>query len=229
MSNDTYQAFLESEVTRLTSAARKTWIVGLVIAVILGVYFSFILTMVKTFTEPEVAAGMLAKNIKDNYPAFMEVAEESLAQQSEILAEEMSATFQQVVPELREAAEAQLEATYMETIPYMNQEFQKTIASYIRLHRHEILQLAEQGKSIELADTFIQGVMEEFGTLLNERMAENFDGRDLSYVRENTYVVLEAIDNYLALLLETDKKEMTRGQELHVEILSTLSHLVTAD
>jgi len=225
MTDENYASFLESETARMSKAARTTWIVGGIIIVFLFLYFSFILTMAKTFTEPENAAFLVADNVKTNFPSFMETTEALIAERSVYLAEDLSSTFIASVPTLREEAEAQMDLAHTEMIPFVSDEFQEMLTAYIMQHSAEIRILAEEGGS-EFTDEFVAGVMDEFGNYMNEQMEESFFGRDLNFVKDNTLIALQAMNAYLDELMALDPSEMNRIQALQKQLLATITRKV---
>ena len=223
MSNEQHAEFIASETKRMQKATKTTWIVGVVVVVFLSGYFSFILTMVRTFLEPEVAAIMVARNVKSNFPTYMEEAENMLAAQSVVMAEEMSDTIISVFPDIRIQAQAHLERTHKDIIPYMSHEFQGVIADYIRANREKIEMVASNNHSPEFTQMFVDDIMNQFGVLLNQAMAEEFDGKDLKYFLENSLMAMETMSDYLDLLIETDPENMSRTMKLHKQLLATIT------
>ena len=226
MSEENYQSFLESETSRMNKATRTTWIAGGVILLFLIGYFSFILTMVKTFTEPENAAFLVADNVKTNFPSFIETTEAVLAERSVYLADDLSSTFLNSVPMLREEAQAQIDLSYTEMIPHVSGEFQLILTNYIEDHKSEIKVLAEQGDSEAFTEAFVAEVMNEFGAYMDDYRAESFDGRDLKFIQENTLVGLQAMNVYLGELMTMPADELTRIQSLQKNLLAAVTRRV---
>jgi len=224
--NDNYASFLESETARMQKAARSTWIVGGVIIAALVLYFSFIMTMVKTFIEPENAAFLVADSVKSNFPSFMETTEELMAERSIYLAEDLSSAFLSAVPKLREEAEAQLDLAHTEMVPYLSKEFQSILTSYIRDHEEEIRLLAQQDENSALNEAFVAEVMDQFAAYMNTKMNEN-TGRDLYFIKENTLLALQAMNAYLDELLITDPAQLNRIQSLQKKLLATITRKLT--
>lgn len=226
MSEKDYTSFLEIEIVRIKKRTQTTYIATAVILLFLIGYLSLILTMVKTFTQPENAAFLVADNVRANFPAFMDSTEELLAARSVSLAEGLSQRFLSTVPRLREEAQKQMDLTHTERIPLISEEFQEILTQYIRENEASIQLLAEQGSNQALAENFVNGVMQDFNEYLNEAMSEHFEGRDLGYMKEHSLFALQAMDQHLTELLESDPAELDRSQQLQKKILATIARRV---
>lgn len=225
--NDTdYSSFITEETARMKKAARTTWIAGGIILLVLLGYFSFILTMVKTFTKPENAAYLVADSVKTNFPSFMETTEELLAERSIYLANDISGTFIESIPQLREEAEVQIEYAHTDMIPHVSKEFQTILVDYIRDNEEEIRLLAEHDTGAGFNEAFIDELMGLFSAHMNDYMEQNFDGRNLAFIQENTLIGLQSMNTYLDELIAMPAEEMSRIQTLQKQLLASVTRRV---
>lgn len=182
--------------------------------------------MVKAFTKPENAAFLVADSVKSNFPSFIETTEELLAERSIYLANDLSSTFLQSVPQLREEAQAQIEYAYTDMVPHVSREFQTILDDYIRENEEEIRLLAEQDTSEGFTEAFVAELMDLFTFYMNGYMKENFDGRDLQFVQENTLIGMQTMNTYLDELMAMTPDEMSRIQSLQKDLLTTVTRRV---
>ena len=218
-----YKHFLRAEIKRIEKATRTMWITGAILIVLIIAYMSFVLTMVRTFTEPNNAAFIVSDAIEQNFPEFISSTEELLGIQAVVLAEESSRSFIQAVPKIREEAERQISYAHTDMIPHLSVEFQSMLTDYIQTNMNSVELLAEEARNTEAADAFVSELMIQFGAYLDVQLVESYDGRGLDYFMENSLLALQAMDSYLSELTRTSPEEMSHKQMLQYKILASLA------
>ncbi len=217
-------AFLEQETRRLQSSTRNTWIVGILFALFLLFYMSYVLKMISTILDAENAAFLITDHVKENTPKFLEETERALVMKAPELADEMSRVFIQTIPQLRKVAQDQIDTAIEEMIPFLSREYEEVLTSYIKSHGGELRELTAVESPQEFADNFTKGLVLLFGEELNKYLRKEYGGRDLNFFKENSVLSLQAMNEHLEELLAEELDGMDRYERLQRRLLAIITH-----
>lgn len=222
---DRHESFLLEEARRLRRSARITWIVGTAFALFLIGYLSAIFFMVRTFFDADNAALLIASTIRENAPQVIADTEVALASRAPFLARQMTLTFLEAIPQLRETAIAQIDLAHQEMIPTLSREFQDVIRLYIRDHAEELRAITATSSPDVFAEEFTSELMASLAVELEAALQEQYDGRDFGYFKENSLLALQAMSEHLDGLVAGDTR-MTRRERLQRRLLAAVTRRV---
>ena len=223
MENQDYETFVKEEIEKIEKETKFIWGSGVLIMVLVIGYLFFLFQMTAFITKPENAAILVANSVKDNLPEFLDQTEQTLTHRAPIIARETSDTFLEMIPRLREAAETQIDFTHKEMIPQLSWEFQQILSNYIRDHEKEIRTFAAQDHRGDFPKNFVEELMGQFGQYLDQEMSEKYGGRDMDYLKENSLLALQAMNEFLVDLKETPSSGLERKERLQRKILATVT------
>ncbi len=222
--NNDIANFLDDEIIRIQKTTRKTWIAGVLIGIFMILYMNFILTMTRTFFDAENAALLISSYVQESAPEFLDETEKALKIKAPVVANQLSQTFLKIIPELRETAEFHLDYAANEMIPYISWEFQNIITEYIESNSESLKLLAENTDSKLFTETFISEVLDLFAQRLEVTMKDQYDGRDYIFVKDNSVLAVQAMNEYLEDLIDTNIDKLDRKSRLERKILATLTN-----
>jgi len=219
--------FMRSEIERTRKGIGTTYIFGGIVAILIALYMTFILNMLKEATNGQFLAIAVRQQIEAAAPEMISSGEEALAAEAAVLANNLSNRFLEIIPELAQTGKESIDATYSEVIPYVADEVSAIVRDYIRFNEAEIREFADSHSIEQFAREFTRQVMDEFATQMDKRMKETTGGEGLAYFNDNLLVSLQAMDGTLEELLETPADQLTRRERLQRRILARLVTTVT--
>jgi len=219
--------FMRSEIERTQKGVGQTYLFGIIIAVLIAGYMTFVLSMVRQATNGEFLAIAVRQQIEAAAPEMIASGEESLGAQAAVFANDLSDRFLEIVPEIAQVGKESIDSAYQDGVPYISEEFSEMVRLYIRANEAEIREFADTHDSKEFAQEFTREMMDEFARQMDTRMEEATDGEGLAYFNENLATSLLAIDTTLDELLAKSPDELTRRERLQRRILARLVLTVT--
>lgn len=223
MENQEYETFLKEEISKIEKETKFIWGSGILLLVFVIGYLFFLFQMTAFITKPENAAILVANSVKENLPEFINQTEQTLNHRAPIIARETSDTFLEMIPRLRETAEVQIDFTHKEMIPQLSWEFQQILSNYIRDHEKEIRAFAGKDSRGDFPQNFVDELMGQFGEYLDDEMAESYGGRDLEYLKENSLLALQSMNEFLVELKDSPPNSLERKERLQRKILATIT------
>ncbi|MGF1451013.1 MAG: hypothetical protein ACFB21_02930 [Opitutales bacterium] len=215
--------FLQDEIKKAKRGVTMTYSFGLIVCLILGGYMAWALyNLNQTVLDPEQLAMFIGDSAEEQVPGLVSELENYLIDTADDQAEELSNRFLELAPQIFAAARNQIDATYQEDLPLISAEFSTIIREYLRENEEALKAFAEANSNEEFAEFFISELMAELETQLNAWMAEEFEGRDLSYVQENIRLAMMAMNEKLEELIEKPVEELTRQERMQRRILAHL-------
>lgn len=207
------------ETARNRKAARMTWILGLVFVAILTAYMTGLLYLVRGILEPTTAARMIAQKVEADIPALMRDLEQQLRHEATPLANEFSRQIMSCMPQVRLAAQDQIDRTYQEWLPVMRDEMAQAIHSYVVAHRKDLEALYAAQKEPGFAKVFVDDLTAQIVAELNRHLRENGSQHDLVYVHDVSLNVMKDINRQLTMLMTRKAEEMTRSERLQRRLI----------
>lgn len=215
-------AFVNEEIKRTRRGVSLTYTYGIVASVIIAIYMGWVLMQINTALEPSMLSGLTAEFAKDNIPQFIEESKNSLLERAPKDADNISKQFLNLVPQYREEGEQLLDRTHQEMVPFISQEMQTYIKTYVDTNADALKQFAEENENEGYAAVFVESMIEELDTQLNRHLALEYEGRSLDYFHENLTLSLLAMDETLDELVNADVADMDRRQLLRRRLLARL-------
>ena len=219
---ESIEQFLREEIEKTERARRIISYGGGAFVLFLIGYFSFMLFMVTTFLDPENAAYAISSQVEATVPKFLSDTQQALVAKAPVLAEEVTAMFFRVIPELRKVAETQIDFTHQDMIPQLSDGFSAIISNYVKDNSQTLKAFADDHDTEAFAEFFTSELLNSFGKYLDQEMRSEFEGRDMSYFTENSLVALQAMNAHLSDLIAADASELDRKSRLQRRILSAV-------
>lgn len=225
MSEDENQkliAFVEEQANKARRGVTTTYLLGIVAAVIIGGYLSFILYMEQTFLNPQNLAYLIRLEAEAGMPQLIRDTEDAIVEKARSGAQSLSDEFIELVPRINAAGKEQIDIAHKEQIPFLSDEFSLIVEEYINLNGEELATFAEAHSSQEFANHFTKEMMAELHRQLDARMAEEYGGRGVAYFKENIMDAIVAMDYTVSDLLTKDPNDMNRRERLQRRLLARL-------
>ncbi|MDX2111512.1 MAG: hypothetical protein SFY80_14875 [Verrucomicrobiota bacterium] len=227
--NQDYEAFLRDEVSQINRSNRQALFLGAIFAVALIVYMTVILNMIRGFLDPELITNNIAVQIEKQTPVFIADAELNLKLQAPAVAESLSLTFLRAIPALRAEAEQQIDLCHKEMIPHLSLELQEIIRTYILENKDELKAFVDAHRADpDFANQFTSDMLAELGTQLDATMKIDFEGRDITYFKENVMAGLLALNTHLDTLATPNPEKLDYRLRLQRKILASLINKLTS-
>lgn len=220
--------FMRAEISRTRNGVGQTYLYGTIAAVLVAAYMTFILVMVKEATNGTFLAAAVRVQVEEAVPEMIRSGEFALADKAKLTANRVSNEFKRLVPRFIETGKEKIDMAYEDQIPYLSEEFQDMVKSYIQSHRTELAEFADQHDSEEFAEEFTRQMMAEFALQIDARMKEATGGDGLAYFNENLLQSLVAMDTTLDELVNTPEADLSQRQRLQRRILARMVLHVTA-
>ncbi|MEO0794174.1 MAG: hypothetical protein AAFX93_03375 [Verrucomicrobiota bacterium] len=220
--------FMRSEIARTRKGVSQTYLLGIIVAVLVAGYMTFILSMVRQATDGQFLASAVRMQVEAAVPEMIDSGEQALAQKATGMAETMSRRFMEGVPKLVNQGKAQIDETHEVIIPYLSNEFSEVVRLYVLSNQEELTAFADQHNSQEFATEFTDQMMTEFAVQIDARMSDATDGEGLAYFNENLLTSLVAMDTKLDELVSKPVDELTQRERLQRRILARLVSSVTS-
>ncbi|WP_309399015.1 hypothetical protein [Cerasicoccus maritimus] len=219
--------FMREEISRTRKGVGQTYIFGIIAAVIVAGYMSFILTMVKEATDGEFLAIAVRQQVEAAVPEMIRNGEATLADNAPIAAKKLSNRFLKLVPELAATGKEQIDMSHEEIIPFLSDDFSQRMVEYINSHQEALREFAAQNDSEAFAEEFTRQMMTELKLNIDAEM-KDATGAGLDYFNENLLQSLVAMDTKLEELINTPESELTQRDRLQRRILARMVLHVTA-
>jgi len=220
--------FMRAEIARTRKGVGQTYLFGIIAAVLVAGYMTFILVMVKQATDGSFLATAVRVQVEEAVPDMIKSGELALAEKASTTANRISHEFMALVPRLINTGKQKIDLAYEDQIPYLSEEFSDMVKSYIKANEAELKEFAAQHDSEEFAKEFTRQMMDEFAVQIDARMKDATGGEGLSYFNESLLQSLIAMDTTLDELINTPEAQLTQRQRLQRRILARMVLHVTA-
>jgi len=216
--------FLEQEVARLGKKTRLTWIGGIGVLVVLVVYMSGVLGLVRGMLEPRMLARMIALHVEESMPTVLYETEQGIEKQAPVVANAISEQIMQAIPRVREEAEKQIDLACDEMLPLLRDEANETIRAYVAAHAEELDEIYSSARLPEFGEAMVDAVVNDLAVELDARLTVA-SGHNLAYVGARALEMMQDINGQLVFLLDKDSGAMTRSERLQRRLIVTWIHV----
>lgn len=220
--------FMRAEISRTRKGVGHTYLFGIIAAVLVAGYMTFILVMVKQATDGVLLAGAIRGQVEEAVPQMIVDGELALADSADDTVKKISNKFKRLVPRIVETGKEKIDVAYEDHIPYLSEEFSDMVKSYIQANKVELQEFASQHDSEEFAEEFTRQMMAEFSKQIDVRIKDATGGEGLSYFNENLLQSLVAMDTTLAELLAKPESELNQRERLQRRILARMVLHITS-
>ncbi|WOO43064.1 hypothetical protein [Rubellicoccus peritrichatus] len=214
--------FVEEQTKKAQRGVKTTYVLGIIAAVLIGGYLSFILYMERTFLNPQNLAYLIRLETEAAMPQLIRDTEDALVEKARSGAQSLSDEFIELVPRIAAAGKEQIDIAYQEQIPFLSEEFSLIVEEYIDQNGEELAAFAEEHSSQEFANYFTAEMMDELHRQLDTRMAQEYEGRGVAYFKENIVDAMVAMDYTVSDLLTKNPEDMNRRERLQRRLLARL-------
>ncbi len=220
--------FMRAEIARTRKGVGQTYLFGIIAAVLVAGYMTFILVMVKQATNGEFLAIAVRNQVEEAVPDMIRSGEVALAKKAEISANKVSNEFKRLVPRFAQTGKEKIDMAYKDQIPYLSEDFATRMKEYIAAHQEALKEFADQHDSEEFADEFTRQMMDELAKQMDVAVKETTGGEGLSYFNSNLLQGLVAMDTTLQELISKQESELTQRERLQRRILARMVlHITT--
>lgn len=214
---------LQKDMASLRRGTKCIIIVGIVVVLLVGVYFNWIYRELSGYLEPEELAAMVRGNVSQNLPVVAKNLEGSLKEAAPKLADDAEAKLLESIPLIR----IQLEAQGMKLIDAiaveLNEKIHSSIDKLIEEHGKDVEEMLPELTDEVIVQEFVKdlkaGLLEGADQILKEKTGESLDVKC-----EKSLLMLKDINEELLHLLKSER--LTSDEILEKQILEIVIAIV---
>lgn len=215
------ESFLKAEVERNRLATRQIWQWGSVAVLVLALYFTAILSSVRSVVfDSDGIAAILSNELDKKLPEQLAVLERALISQAPINARTFIQTILGYLPSIREEGQNSIEEI-TSTIPMLGEEVNSTIKAYIADNRESIQEFANTHSEQEFAMFFMDDLFAHVVLDIDNKLKQAGEAEGWNGVKSISLKRLVALNTYLEKLANTGRFDLTEKEQLERRTIVT--------
>lgn len=218
-SNDALVAFLQEEIERQKKRNKMTWIVGLVLVAVIGLYLGSIGRFVKNdILEPKRMAEWVAYQMQENMPGIMADTEKALIAKAPEVADQAVAGLLEIPSLVSFEASKQIDLVVDEMLPALKYEVTSTLEAYVEEQASQSALVYSGHQDQESVNAFVGQLAADLASDLDREFKMD-SGEGTEYLVRQSLRGLHEINFTLKELNRKSPEEMTRTEQLHQKLI----------
>lgn len=218
---DNLAEFIAAETRENYRCARITWIIGLVVTLLVGIYMCGIKYYVgELILNPQVAAQVIRDQVQNAaIPALIGGLEDSLKQQATPLANALSRELMARMSLVRTEAENQIKLTHHQFLPLMREEIRSVIHAYVTENEVVLKELYADQKVEGFAKLYIEQLTAEITSDIERMIGETTNLNGIAGAESKALTYLQNVEGGLDTILSKPDAELSRSEKLQRRLI----------
>lgn len=214
-------AFLVAETERNIEIAKKTWRWGSVAVVVLAIYFTTLISSVRSVVfDADGIAAILSSELDKKLPEQLGMLEGALIAQAPSNARNLVSEITKVLPRVRVEGQNAIEEV-SNSIPLLGEEVTSAIKAYVADNREAIQDFAKTHSEQEFANYFMSDLFAHVILDVDTKLKQAGEPGGWNAVKAVSLKRLVALNNYLERLANTGRFDLSEEEQLQRRTIVT--------